>query len=148
MTTVAYRDGVLASDGRLSIGKEWVENDTARKLYPLADGSVVGIAGNSYQWTELVKRLKKLAKSEEKKLPNSKDFSRCEALLVCPNKDIYYLGMGSGWSKLKNRPTAIGSGWQFAMCAMDAGADAATACRIAIKRDMYSGGKVKTIKVF
>jgi len=38
---------------------------------------------------------------------------------------------------------AIGSGWQFAMAAMDFGKSAKEAVQYASKRDIYTGGKIK-----
>ena len=42
---------------------------------------------------------------------------------------------------------ACGTGGDFALAAMDMGASAEGAVRIAIGRDVYSGGEIKTIKV-
>lgn len=42
---------------------------------------------------------------------------------------------------------AIGSGSPFALTAMDMGADAATAVKMAAKRDKSTGGKIRTYKV-
>lgn len=46
-----------------------------------------------------------------------------------------------------SNPDAIGSGAAHALTAMDMGASAADAVRAAIKRDIYTGGKVRTYKV-
>lgn len=49
--------------------------------------------------------------------------------------------------RLRGAYHAIGSGAACALAAMDAGADAVKAVRIACKRDIYSGGRVRSVKV-
>jgi len=44
-------------------------------------------------------------------------------------------------------PDAIGSGSAYALAAMDMGAGAEQAVRLAMKRDIYTGGKVVTFRV-
>ncbi|MNR66547.1 hypothetical protein D3C85_1900920 [compost metagenome] len=46
-----------------------------------------------------------------------------------------------------SNPDAIGSGAMYALAAMDMGASAAEAVRAAMKRDIYSGGKLTTIAI-
>ena len=44
-------------------------------------------------------------------------------------------------------PDAIGSGSAYALAAMDMGASAEDAVRAAMKRDIYTGGRVRTMRV-
>ncbi|GAI22667.1 unnamed protein product, partial [marine sediment metagenome] len=44
-------------------------------------------------------------------------------------------------------PDAIGSGSAYALAAMDMGASAEEAVRAAMKRDIYTGGKVRTMRI-
>lgn len=44
-------------------------------------------------------------------------------------------------------PDAIGSGSAYALVAMDMGASAEEAVRAAMRRDIYTGGKVRTFRV-
>lgn len=46
-----------------------------------------------------------------------------------------------------SNPDAIGSGSAYAIAAMDMGASAEQAVRAAMKRDIYTGGKVVTFRV-
>lgn len=43
------------------------------------------------------------------------------------------------------RPFAIGSGRDFALAAMDMGATAKEAVEMAAKRDVYTGGTIRTV---
>lgn len=44
-----------------------------------------------------------------------------------------------------DRPFAIGSGRDFALAAMDMGASAKEAVEAAAKRDVYTGGTIRTL---
>lgn len=44
-------------------------------------------------------------------------------------------------------PDAIGSGSAYALAAMDMGASAVEAVRAAMKRDIYTGGRIRTYRV-
>lgn len=148
MTTVAYRDGVLASDSRVT-GKGYLWTDKAKKVFRLPGGSLVGLAGDDYNSGWLLRELQKLAKENETpiKLPNGK-FKGAQAILV-DDKHVYFFGWGV-WEKLnpKEYPYySIGSGSTIAMSAMDAGASAVEAVNIAKKRDVYSGGRTQMIEV-
>ncbi|MNJ79145.1 hypothetical protein D3C77_770710 [compost metagenome] len=44
-------------------------------------------------------------------------------------------------------PDAIGSGAPYALAAMDMGASAEDAVRAAMKRDIYTGGKIRTLRI-
>lgn len=151
MTTIAYREGVLASDSRVTI-KAFIDNDNVKKLFKLPDGSVVGMAGSWTPGMDLYRALKKAAKEakdgEEMQLPFVN--GKYQAILVSPLGDAWYNENGE-WNNLKKWNydyIAIGSGGAVAMAAMDAGADARTAVAVGIKRDVYSGGKIQSYKVF
>lgn len=49
---------------------------------------------------------------------------------------------------LMRGPTALGSGWQWAMAAMDHGKSATQAVEYAITRDVCTGGEIETIVTF
>ena len=44
-----------------------------------------------------------------------------------------------------DKPYAIGTGAEYALCALDAGASAEEALKIAMKRDVYTGGEVYSL---
>lgn len=144
MTTVAYRDGVLASDGRVTI-KDVVDSDNDRKIFRLSDGSVFGMAGEYIGGLKLLALMKQQAKKPAPKLP-SPTLKGTKALFITPENTLWYFEVDF-WEKLKHPYYAIGSGGKFALAAMDAGADAKAAVRIGMKRDVYSGGKLRWLEV-
>lgn len=151
MTTIAYRDGVIASDSRTTC-KHHIDSDTTKKLFKLPDGAVIGMAGAWDPGMDLFYALKKAIKDGADK--KTKDLpivrGKYQAIVVCPNGDTWFNDMGS-WTNLKEfdyEYYAIGSGTVAALSAMDAGATAKEAVAVGIKRDMYSGGKIQSYKVF
>lgn len=148
MTTVAYRDGVIASDSRLT-GKEYLWTDRCQKVFRLADGSIVGLAGDDYNGNWLLSELRKLSKITGKKtLPNGK-FKGAQAILLTTRGRVFTFAY-SVWDVLPHKQFpyyAIGSGSTIAMSAMDAGATAVEAVNIAKKRDVYSGGRTQKMEV-
>lgn len=148
MTTIAYRDGVLASDSRATI-KERVDTDRCKKIFRLRNNSYISIAGDYLNGMRLMERLKQLIKTRKKDqqlyLPNER-FKGVSAILV--DEEAAWIFDGCLWENLKVYPYyAIGTGGPYALAAMDAGATAEEAVRVGIKRDVYSGGRVQKAEV-
>ena len=151
MTTIAYRDGVIASDSRTTV-KSFIDSDNVKKLFKLPDGAVVGMAGGweagMILYNELKKSVHASKNAKSVKLPTVR--GKYSAILVTPAGDSWFNYQGE-WTNLKEFGYdyfAIGSGADVATAAMDANATAKEAVAIGIKRDIYSGGKVQSYKVF
>jgi ATP-dependent protease HslVU (ClpYQ) peptidase subunit len=137
MTTVAYRDGVLAADSRVTVG-DMVLTDKATKVHRLRDGHLFGWSGNAEDAVRLKQALQKRVTP-----PPDLDLS---AILISPEGEIRVFE-GNIWVTVKSPYYAVGTGANGALCAMDAGADAKTAALIGSKRDTSSGGKIKCVKL-
>jgi ATP-dependent protease HslVU (ClpYQ) peptidase subunit len=138
MTTVAYRDGVLAGDTMVSDGTGCIIC-YERKVYKLSDGCLYGYAGGVEEGQRLLHAIKR------GDAPPS--LGDTEALLIMPNRKVY-LYEGNMWIKQTRQPyIALGTGGTAAYGAMDAGADAETAANIGVKRDNKSGGKVLVVRL-
>lgn len=157
MTTVAYRDGVLASDSKVTMGHLYAMNQP--KLHRLKGGAMLGQAGDC-DVREIVHLLQ--AVTTEDAIPDKDTLSATrtdfEGILVLPNKEVYYLavfkeefGSSVEWqahvNKLYNKFIACGSGGELAMAAMMQGASAEEAIKIAAALDIYTGGKVQTMEL-
>jgi hypothetical protein len=140
MTTIAYKDGVIAYDGRQT-RNDRIVSDSAPKCQ-VVDGVSFLLSG---------------AVCDEKALiaayfgtPSSVPVE-CSGYVVDGGK-LMMVGHDDKtgiWRQdldLSN-PDAIGSGAQYAIAAMDMGASAAEAVRAAMKRDIYTGGKVTMITI-
>lgn len=139
MTTLAYRDGELATDGRVTAG-DMIVSDKRRKVHRLRDGSIMAWSG-SVQQAELL--LQAMRKSSRGRHPKLDDIS---ALHLRIDGSLWEYE-GEAWVKQDPGFYATGSGSPYAFAAMDAGASAKEAVRIAIKRDANSGGRVQSLKL-
>jgi ATP-dependent protease HslVU (ClpYQ) peptidase subunit len=138
VTTIAYARGVLACDSRLTEG-EVIATDRCKKIWRLKDGSLFGSAGDNESGLLLLTSLKK-----NHPLPK---FDRdLEAIRVFPNGQIF-MTEGLVWDRWPETFIAVGSGGKFARAALLAGATAAEAVKVGIAMDVYSNGRVQTLKL-
>jgi hypothetical protein len=141
MTTIAYRDGVLAGDGRVTIQNDehaspMVVTDSDVKVWKLPDGRLFGAAHGS----EDIERLRR-ALVKGSKPPKLDDV----AGLLIDRTGRAWLYEGRIWQPVNAPYYAVGTGSIFAMGAMDAGALAVEACAIGARRDPYSGGTITSV---
>lgn len=147
MTTIAYRSGIMCSDSQLTGDNV---RDVEMQKMRLIDGYAVGVAGKAgaiqefMQWFEQNKaqwplRLPDTLKQDSDDYPIT--------VLVVKGKKMW-MADGVGFPYEVTAPyTAIGSGRQFALGAMAMGADAQKAIQVAAKHDIYTGGRVKVLKL-
>lgn len=140
MTTIAYKDGVIAYDSRESAGHV-IYTDKCNKMYTNENGAffVAGASCFALEFIEL--------------LAQSGDITHdinCEAFWAKDGK-IYDSQIIDGYvSACEIDPKlcwAIGSGASFALAAMDLGKTAEQAVKYAATRDMCTGGKIRTYKI-
>lgn len=140
MTTIAYKDGVIAYDSRQTRGGAIV-SDNAPKCQ-VVDGVSFFLAG---------------AVCDEKALiaayfgtPSAVPVE-CSGYAVDGGKLLMvgYDDKTGIWKQELDpaNPDAIGSGSAYALAAMDMGASAEDAVRVAMKRDIYTGGKVRALRI-
>lgn len=139
MTTIAYRDGIIAYDSMITCqGVVSYKNyDKSR----LVDGVRFFIAGAISDYDILINDW---FSTKHKGVSGS-------ALVVDGDNDIYECGYSDGkmWKErlFKDQFIAIGSGWQFALMAMDCGLSAEDAVKKASERCIYTGGTIRTFKI-
>lgn len=156
MTTIAYRDGVMASDSRCSNEFDMHLTD-CQKLFRLSSGAILGTAGDD----DARKLMRLLAKAKvPDDLPSRKRLAKTQTnfsgLLAYPQGNVFLVGVefiGDGaageWtgyiSEITDSMCAVGSGQQFAYGAMEVGATAAEAVVAACRRDLASALPVWTM---
>lgn len=151
MTTIAWRDGVMACDSCWSLGGVLVDN-LANKIYRLKSGALLGQCGSNdaRPIIDLLQNVK-----TEKQMPSYETICNVRVsgmyLLALPNRrvfkfattalnpsqwtdDIQDLGM---W-RVELPFTAVGSGTDLAVGAMAHGASAEQAVRVACRFDINS----------
>lgn len=143
MTTIAVKDGIVAYDSRLTQDDRVLDDNFNKRRSK--DGVQFFIAGNITDDDAVMDGyFSGIDVNEEVEGCPHADF------LIVDGKDIYYGGVSEEvfW-KMKlttTTPYAVGSGSSYAIGAMDAGATALEAVRIA-SRDVYTGGKLRTYRI-
>jgi len=143
MTTVAYRDGVMAADcGCFSDGLYQGEVD---KLWVLPSVGLVGCCGEIGAMVRVVEWLKGgVDRGKKPSLPDDCDF---EAIVVDPQGEVSHYDLHLSPMRVTNEFHVIGSGRKLALGAMVAGASAEKAVQIACQYDGRSREPVKTIRL-
>lgn len=151
MTTIAYRDGIMACDSCWSENEAWDTSQT--KIKRLSSGALLGSAGDNdgRQIDRLLDKVKTPAG-----LPDKAAFLaiRCNyaGILVLPRGRVFKVGAThvseAHWDKeldedigiweINSSFCAAGSGKEFALGAMAAGKSALDAVRIACRFDLNS----------
>jgi ATP-dependent protease HslVU (ClpYQ) peptidase subunit len=139
LTTIAYRDGVMAADGRVTIG-QLIVTDTCRKITKLSDGALFALAGDDQLEKNIIEWLEEADGGIMP--PQGKDFT---AILVDTSGNLSVFA-GSGdrfvpWEGISY--AAFGSGADVAYGAMEMGASADQAVAASINRDVNSGGSIQ-----
>lgn len=139
MTTIAYKNGIIATDSQLSCGDVILFCDDEKRREH--NGVVFYLSGSIPSMGEF------MAAWPDGAIGESCD----QAGFVVKDGDVYTACCDDGkvatWLHRKDVAWAYGSGSYFAIGAMDAGLSAADAVAIAIGRDTHSGGKVREYTV-
>ncbi len=140
MTTIAFRDGIMAADGMSTINNTTRAPGTSKKLWRLSDGSLAGGAGNAFP---IAASLDAARGQNDIHLPETA--YNTTILSVSPGGVVKIHTQGSA-IEFNNAPFfAIGSGAEAAIGAMHGGATAEQAIEAAIRSDMFSGPPVQTL---
>lgn len=150
MTTIAYRDGVMAADSQGTSGD--VAACTRIKMFE-AHGWLIGGAGNSTCLEEFQSWfIQERADGKLGPCPPSLQTKDGAWNVLCVSIEqptvVYQLEDGRWPYRIFGKYHAIGSGYAIALGAMAAGATAEQAVKAAIKHDIYSGGPVRLKKCF
>lgn len=142
MTTIAYKDGVLASDSRLSDDTGHIWSHHCKKIWRLKDGSLVGFSGDDEAGTLILQSLQRGLSA----LPSlSNDVEVC-GLRVMPDGTIW-ITEGHAWRAWEDSFAAIGSGQPYAMTVLRAGGSAYEAVKAGIESNCFSGGAIQTLRL-
>jgi ATP-dependent protease HslVU (ClpYQ) peptidase subunit len=139
MTVIAWDGEALAADSRITGG--FIKDDT-QKIFKIGK-RYIGIAG-TYSAALLAIQWMKDKTKERPRFETAKD-NDFEALEIREGRAYYY---DENLVEMQvSSPYAIGSGCQYAMCAMWLGHDAKRAVEAAKQFDESCGGKIKVIKI-
>lgn len=140
MTTIAYKDGVIAYDSRSCSGTTIIDDDFDKRIEQ--DGVSFFITGAVCDAPKLMAAY--FGQKQESQV-------ECSALVVDDGKlKLVGVDNDSGlWEEVlpPNKPYSIGSGSSHAWTAMDMGATAYQAIGLAMKRDSCTGGNIRTFQI-
>lgn len=141
MTTIAYRNNVIAFDSRITADDTILYDDFDKSR--TVDGVTFVICGELSGYDDLIAAYF----GTKPAAPNTDN-----AALVVDSGKIWCIGIGEDgacWRSpvMLDRPYALGSGSAYALAAMDLGVGAADAVQCAKARDPFSGGLVRTISI-
>lgn len=139
MTTIAYRNGVMAADTLITSGP--MRAGQCIKVGRAPDGTMGGCAGSLAASSELLAWLHAGAEGSPPKTDDDVD-----GIVVRPDRSIFYWS-GKVLSPVAAEFVAFGSGERYAMGAMAAGADAHRAVEVAIELDTASGGEITVVRL-
>lgn len=138
MTTIAFKDGVIAYDSRTTQGDNTILTDAANKRHSVS-GHEFFISGSVPDERQFISDY---LSGEKTRVHEINAF-------VWDGKELFHCGCNAEgiWKSPVDCCRAIGSGSDHALTAMDMGATAAEAVKIAMKRDPFTGGKIKTFRI-
>lgn len=138
MTTIAYKNGVLAADTSVTSNAVYVANTL--KIHRV-NGWLVGGSGSVGAHYSVSRWLE--AGADFKKPVDWGSVEDAASIIVSPGGALYHTDTGSGWVVPEQTPfVACGSGADFARAAMLLGCSARDAVAVAIQLDLYSGGRI------
>ena len=143
MTTIAYKDGIIAYDSRVCSGNMIYDDEYDKKIV-VSDGIIMFMAGLYSHIDDFVDCYCSNVNKNEKCI-NIQAF-------VVDSGMLYesFIDENNALNKIKmsmEKHYAIGSGSPHAITAMDMGASAEEAVKMASKRCYQTGGKINTFNI-
>ncbi|CAN7306361.1 hypothetical protein LJR231_001579 [Phyllobacterium sp. LjRoot231] len=142
MTTIAYRDGVLASDSMLS--GDALAWGSVSKIVRAKNGAIGGACGRLEKTLEFLAWLEAFNGDALDHPPSQME---ADGIVVTPDLKLLLWTGGSQLAIVDAPFLAIGTGAKIAMGAMAMGASPAQAIRIAREYDVYTGGEIKILSI-
>lgn len=142
MTTIAYRDGMLAADSQVNGAGGRLGFTT--KVGRAPDGTIGAVAGQLRDTAAFVQWLEAGAEGDPPHLFDED----ADGILIRPDGTTFAVeatsdGKPAVLSPMQAPFLACGSGWRYALGAMAMGADAVKAVEIAAQFDTGTGGPVQ-----
>jgi hypothetical protein len=141
VTTIAFKGGVLAADTATSSKHNIIRQDVPK--IAAHHGCLAGASGSAVYCAAF---LRWFLASEFGEPPKASTEDGDNALIVRPDGTLHLYEEG-GWFPSDPPYYAAGSGCDYALGAMFAGADAETAVLAGIEHDPHSGGSVTVLRL-
>lgn len=143
MTTIAWDGETLAADSQSTQGgHKWFKE---KKIFRYGD-KLVAYAGREDYGTAFLQWVKAgMEPGEFPEIPNNPEGFDLIGIVVSDRGVLEFCDNGS--AAPRKAPFAWGSGSHFAIGAMEAGADARQAVKVACRRDLNTGGAVQVFSL-
>lgn len=143
MTTIAWKDGIMAADSQMTINNY---KTSTIKLYGLADVGVLGIAGAGSAMSRIMDWWLGGCEGDPPTLsPEDREMGSACTGLLCTRKGVFYLEDGIYPHQITAAYASIGSGSDFAVAVMANGGSAVEAIDSAKLHDIYTGGETVSL---
>ena len=149
MTTIAYKDGIIAADTQLNVDS--VKVLSADKIVILNKDTILAGAGETWaiavaerffrqeDWETKLDAKPEIAKEKD-------DDNPLDAILIYKGQ-AFLVDRFLSPELLKHPYFAVGSGWKFAMAGMHQGMSAVAAVEFASEFDVYTNNKIRWLNV-
>ena len=143
MTTIVYKDGVIAYDSRMTAG-DMLVSDKYNKLFKRKGVRFI-LAGSECDFEDFIELYFTHKTKKRVEVENPID---CEGFAFKDGKiELLSCSGEEFWIDLIKEPWAIGSGQDYAWGALEMGATAKQAVNVAKKKDVKTGGRVREVKI-
>lgn len=147
MTTIAFTKGELAFDSRVTDSSGSISGAVI-KGKQLSTGLLVAAAGDLFQCQLFIKWAEENFINNETKRQLEVQKELCfSGIVVLPSGIIKAYEDAISPIEYTDKIYAWGSGYQYAIGAMEAGCTAAEAVKIAAKRDTHTGGRIRVLRL-
>lgn len=144
MTTIVYCRGLLAGDRRVSFGS--CSDMTKPKIFRRADGALVGAGGSVSKAAAFVRWfLEGETEARPSLSKNADGGGECATALVVRADGTLELHDADGWYAIESELCGIGSGNEYAIGALTAGASMKEAMAIAALYDGATGDEIDVL---
>ena len=147
MTTIVYKDGVMASDSQVTLGQ--YKHLSSKKIVKI-NGCLVAAAGPVNVCQEYMHWFKaNVPRQNFSRLPKfmSSESGNFELLVVTRKGEMWFQAGNNAPERIYGDYYVIGSGKAYAVTALHLGLDVKAAVRTAMRFDTGTGGQVHTIKL-
>ena len=147
MTTIAWDGKTLAADSLRTAG-DTIETNPAIKVFKdVGVYKLAAITGDHVKSNQILHWIKNIGGAHNFPIPACDD--NTAVICITEKAEVIVYRADSKGEPLNHGVGMYtdGSGWQLALGALEAGADAVKAVEIACKRDVYSGGEVKSYEL-
>jgi ATP-dependent protease HslVU (ClpYQ) peptidase subunit len=155
VTTISYKDGIMAAEGKMTLGDMVIKLDTEKVFW--VNNHLVGVCGRARAINTFVTWLQKMTdyhivNQEVGELvdlvpPALEDDEGYSALVVTPSRQVLMYEGNTPIDMGLDVPMSVGSGSCFALAAMKAGNSAEEAVKVACSLDVYSGGEITVVQL-